>query len=47
MAVLQIGAGGVGWVTAHKLAQRNDVFGDIAIASRTRARGQRILESRA
>ena len=35
MAVLQIGAGGVGWVVAHKAAQNNDVLGDITIASRT------------
>jgi carboxynorspermidine synthase len=26
MAVLQIGAGGVGWVVAHKAAQNNDVL---------------------
>ena len=35
MAILQIGAGGVGWVVAHKAAQNNDVLGDITIASRT------------
>jgi carboxynorspermidine synthase len=45
MSVLQIGAGGVGWAIAHKLAQNNDVFGDLVLASRTAAKGQRILES--
>ena len=35
MAILQIGAGGVGWVVAHKAAQNNEVLGDITIASRT------------
>jgi carboxynorspermidine synthase len=45
MAILQIGAGGVGWVLAHKLAQNNDVFGDIVLASRTAAKADRIVES--
>ncbi|TGZ34783.1 Carboxynorspermidine synthase [Photobacterium damselae subsp. damselae] len=45
MAVLQIGAGGVGWVVAHKLAQYNDVFGDITLASRTVAKCDTIIES--
>src|SRR6516225_8240455 len=45
MAVLQVGAGGVGWVLAHKLAQNNDVFGDIVLASRTAAKADRIVES--
>lgn len=38
MAILQIGAGGVGWVVAHKAAQNNEVLGDITIASRTIAK---------
>jgi carboxynorspermidine synthase len=45
MSVLQVGAGGVGWVLAHKLAQNNDVFGDIVLASRTVAKAHRIIES--
>ena len=45
MSILQIGAGGVGWVIAHKAAQRNDVFGDHVIASRSRSRIDRIIES--
>lgn len=45
LAVLQIGAGSVGWVVAHKLAQHNDVFGDIVLASRTPAKCERIFES--
>ncbi|MFO0820830.1 MAG: saccharopine dehydrogenase family protein [Pirellulales bacterium] len=45
MAVLQIGAGGVGWALAHKLAQNNDVFGEITLASRTVAKCERIIES--
>ncbi|MET0182866.1 MAG: saccharopine dehydrogenase NADP-binding domain-containing protein, partial [Caulobacterales bacterium] len=36
--VLVIGAGGVGNVVAHKLAQRPEIFGDILLASRTKAR---------
>ena len=45
MSVLQIGAGGVGWVIAHKCAQNNDVFGDITIASRTVAQCEKIITS--
>ena len=45
MSVLQIGAGGVGWVIAHKCAQNNDVFGDITIASRTIAKCEKIITS--
>ncbi|MFT6986566.1 MAG: carboxynorspermidine synthase [Psychromonas sp.] len=45
MSVLQIGAGGVGWVIAHKCAQNNDVFGDITIASRTLAKCEKIISS--
>ena len=36
--VLLIGCGGVGTVAAHKLAQNADVFTDICIASRTKAK---------
>ena len=32
MSILQIGAGGVGWVVAHKAAQNNDVLGDITFS---------------
>ncbi|OEE60334.1 saccharopine dehydrogenase [Enterovibrio norvegicus FF-454] len=45
MAILQIGAGGVGWVIAHKAAQNNDVFGDITIASRTVSKCDAIIAS--
>ena len=33
--VLIIGAGGVGTVVAHKVAQNKDVFTEIMLASRT------------
>ena len=36
--VLIIGAGGVGTVVAHKVAQNADVFTDIVIASRTKSK---------
>jgi saccharopine dehydrogenase (NAD+, L-lysine forming) len=36
--VLIIGAGGVGTVVAHKIAQRNEVFSDILLASRTKSK---------
>src|SRR5262245_37759389 len=36
--VLIIGAGGVGGVVAHKCAMTPDVFDDIVLASRTKAR---------
>ncbi len=36
--VLLIGAGGVGTVVAHKLAQNPDVFTDILLASRTKSK---------
>ena len=36
--VLIIGAGGVGRVVAHKCAQAPDIFSDICLASRTRAK---------
>ena len=45
MSVLQIGAGGVGWVIAHKCAQNNDVFGDITLASRTVSKCDKIITS--
>jgi len=45
MSVLQIGAGGVGWVIAHKCAQNNDVLGDITIASRTLSKCEKIITS--
>jgi carboxynorspermidine synthase len=45
VSILQIGAGGVGWVIAHKCAQNNDVFGDYVLASRSVGRVERILES--
>lgn len=45
MSVLQVGAGSVGWVIAHKLAQNNDVFGDIVLASRTVSKCEEIVAS--
>ena len=36
--VLIIGAGGVGTVVAHKVAQNKDVFTDIMLASRTKSK---------
>ena len=36
--VLQIGCGGVGTVVAHKLAQNADIFTEIILASRTKAK---------
>jgi saccharopine dehydrogenase-like NADP-dependent oxidoreductase len=43
--VLLLGAGGVGHVAAHKLAQSNDLFGDICLASRSLENCEQILES--
>jgi len=43
--ILIIGAGGVGHVAAHKLAQNNDVFGNIYIASRSLNNCTNILDS--
>jgi saccharopine dehydrogenase (NAD+, L-lysine-forming) len=40
--VLQIGAGGVGGVVAHKLAMNRDVFSHIALASRTLSKCEEI-----
>jgi carboxynorspermidine synthase len=45
MSILQIGAGGVGWVVAHKAAQNNTLLGDITIASRTIEKCEKIIES--
>ncbi|WP_421577822.1 saccharopine dehydrogenase family protein [Shinella sp. M31] len=43
--VLIIGAGGVAQVVAHKCAQNNDVLGDIHVASRTKAKCDKIIAS--
>lgn len=43
--VLIIGAGGVGSVVAHKCAMVPEVFGEITLASRTRAKCDAIAES--
>lgn len=43
--VLIIGAGGVAHVAAHKAAQRNDVLGDICLASRTPSKCDEIIAS--
>jgi carboxynorspermidine synthase len=43
MSILQIGAGGVGSVIAHKVAQNNHILGDLVLASRTPAKCDRIL----
>jgi saccharopine dehydrogenase-like NADP-dependent oxidoreductase len=43
--VLIVGAGGVAHVAAHKCAQKNDILGDICIASRTQAKCDKIIES--
>lgn len=45
MTILQIGAGGVGWVIAHKAAQNNDILGDIHIASRNINKCESIIQS--
>lgn len=42
--VLIIGAGGVGTVVAHKVAQNPDVFSDIMLASRTVSKCDAIAE---
>jgi saccharopine dehydrogenase (NAD+, L-lysine-forming) len=42
--VLIIGAGGVGTVVAHKVAQNADTFTDIMIASRTRSKCDVLLK---
>jgi len=43
--VMIIGAGGVAHVAAHKVAQNNDVLGDLCIASRTLAKCEEIVAS--
>ncbi|BAV58988.1 saccharopine dehydrogenase [Endomicrobiia bacterium] len=43
--ILLLGAGGVSHVAAHKLAQNNDLFGDIYLASRSLENCEQILES--
>ncbi len=43
--VLIIGAGGVGTVVAHKVAQNSHVFTDIMIASRTKSKCDAIVEA--
>ena len=42
--VLIIGAGGVGTVVAHKVAQNTDVFTEIMLASRTKSKCDRIAD---
>ena len=42
--VLMIGAGCVATVAAFKIAQNADVFTDFMIASRTKAKGDKIVE---
>lgn len=43
--VLIIGAGGVGTVVAHKIAQSSDVFTDIMMASRTKSKCDNIAKA--
>lgn len=43
--ILIIGAGGVAHVAAHKVAQNNDLLGDLCIASRTLSKCDSIIES--
>jgi saccharopine dehydrogenase-like NADP-dependent oxidoreductase len=43
--LLLLGAGGVAHVAAHKLAQNNDLFGNICLASRSIESCKQILES--
>ena len=43
--VLIIGAGGVATVAAHKVAQNTDVFSEIMIASRTKAKCDAIVKA--
>ena len=42
--VLIIGAGGVGTVVAHKIAQNPDVFTEIVLASRTQSKCDAIAD---
>ena len=43
--VLQIGAGGVGTVVAHKLAQHPEIFTEIVLASRTKSKCDQIADA--
>ena len=43
--VLIIGAGGVGTVVAHKIAQNPDVFTEIVLASRTQSKCDAIADA--
>ena len=43
--VLVIGAGGVGSVAVHKMAMNGDIFSEVALASRTKAKCDAIAES--
>ena len=43
--VLVIGAGGVGSVAVHKMAMNHDIFSEVHLASRTRAKCDAIAES--
>ena len=43
--VLIIGAGGVGTVVAHKVAQHPEVFSEIMIASRTQSKCDAIVKA--
>ena len=42
--IIVIGAGGVGTVVVHKLAQNSDVFTEILLASRTKSKCDAIAE---
>ena len=43
--IIIIGAGGVGRVVAYKCAEQKDVFGQILLASRTKAKCDEIKEA--
>ncbi len=43
--VIQIGAGGVGTVVAHKLAQHPEIFSEIILASRTKSKCDEIAKA--
>lgn len=43
--ILQIGAGGVGGVVAHKLAMNAEIFGGITLASKTLSKCEKIAQS--
>jgi saccharopine dehydrogenase (NAD+, L-lysine forming) len=43
--ILQIGAGGVGTVVAHKLAQHPEIFNEIILASRTKSKCDQIAKA--